>query len=65
MERVVKYFESTSNCKPFAKFCQDQEIDGESLLSLSEDFLKKYEVKAGLAVKVMCHVEKLKVKDVI
>ena len=56
----MKYFESTSNCKGFVKFCEEQEIDGDSLLRLSEDFLKKYEVKAGLAVKVMDHIEKLK-----
>ena len=60
MEQVFKYFESTSNCKAFAKFCQEEEIDGDSLLGLSEDLLIKYEVKAGLAVKVMRHVEELK-----
>ena len=60
MEQVVKYFESTSNCKAFTKFCQEEEIDGDSLFRLSKDLLIKYKIKAGLAVKVMRHVEELK-----
>ena len=43
----------------FALFCREQEIDGDALLGLSEDFLIKYKVKAGLVVKVMRHVNKL------
>ena len=62
MDQVVKYFESTSDCKIFAQFCQKEEIAGGALLLLSEEFLKKYGVKAGVAVIVMNHVKKLNVK---
>ena len=60
VKQVAEYFYSTSDCKSFAQFCNDQEIDGDSLLDLTEDFLQKFGVKAGPAVKVMRHVSKLK-----
>ena len=59
MDQVVKYFGSTSDCKTFAQFCQDQEMDGDSLLYLGEDFLIEYGLKADLAIKVAHHVKKL------
>ena len=60
VQQVAKYFSSTTDCKSFAQICEDQEVDGYSLLLLTEDTLKNFGVKMGPTLKIMCHVKKLK-----
>ena len=63
VQQVVKYFNSTTDCKSFAQVCEDQEMDGDSLLVLTEDTLVKFGVKMGPAVEIMRHVNALKWKQ--
>lgn len=60
VQQVVEYFTSTTDCKSFAQTCEDQEIDGDSLLDLTAGTLKDFQVKIGPAVKIMRHVRRLK-----
>ena len=63
VQQVVKYFNSTTDCKSFAQVCEDQRMDGDSLLILTEDTLVKFDVKMGPAFKIMQHVNALKLKQ--
>ena len=58
--QVVKYFESTSDCKEYASVFREQEIDGTALLLLThESLVKCLSIKLGRALKIMVHVEEL------
>ena len=57
--QVVKFFESTSDCKDYAPVFQEQEVDGMALLLLTHETLKSLGIKLGPASKIMAHVVKL------
>ena len=57
--QVVKFFESTSDCKDYAPVFQEQEVDGTALLLLTHETLKSLGFKLGPASKIMAHVVKL------
>jgi hypothetical protein len=61
MDDVMKYFQSTSDCKDFCDIFAEQEVDGTALLLLTHEALVKcLGIKLGRAVKIMAHVEALK-----
>lgn len=58
--QVVKFFESTSDCKDYAAVFREQEVDGTALLLLThESLVKCLGIKLGRALKIMVHVEEL------
>jgi hypothetical protein len=58
--QVVKFFESTSDCKHYASVFREQEVDGTALLLLThESLVKCLGIKLGRALKIMVHVEEL------
>ena len=57
---VVRFFESTSDCKDYAPLFREQEVDGTALLLLThESLVKCLGMKLGRALKIMVHVEEL------
>uniref|UniRef100_A0A1X7SZH4 SAM domain-containing protein n=1 Tax=Amphimedon queenslandica TaxID=400682 RepID=A0A1X7SZH4_AMPQE len=58
---VKKFFESKPDCQPVLSLLEDQEIDGQALLLLSQDTMVKcLNIKLGPALKIMAHVDQLK-----
>ena len=57
--QVVKFFESTSDCKDYASMFREQEVDGTALLLFTLDSLKSFGIKLGPALKIMAHVKNL------
>ena len=58
--QVVRFFESTSDCKDYASIFREQEVDGTALLLLThESLVKCLGIKLGRALKIMVHVEEL------
>jgi len=57
--QVVKFFESTSDCKDYASVFRKQEVNGTALLLLTHESLKSLGFKLGPALMIMAHVEKL------
>ena len=50
---VKKFFESKPDCQPVLSLLEDQEIDGQALLLLSQDTMVKcLNIKLGPALKV-------------
>jgi len=58
--QVVKFFESTSDCKDYASVFCEQEVNGTALLLLTHESLKSLGMKLGPALMIMAHVEKLR-----
>jgi hypothetical protein len=60
VSEVVKFFESTTDCKDYAAMFKEQEVDGTALLLLThESLVKCLGIKLGRALKIMVHVEEL------